>query len=75
MAGNADAMLEMASFAADSESARAWFKKSADAGNAIAMRNLGDIYRFGLGTQPDFGTARTSYQKAADGKNSEAMSA
>ena len=49
----------------DAGTAAEWYRVSADAGNALAMHNLGDLYRKGLGVQTDAEQAFDWYQRAA----------
>jgi TPR repeat protein len=48
-------------------------QKAADAGDPIAMNNLGLLYENGQGIAQDYGKAREWYQKAADAGNADAM--
>ena len=57
----------------DYAKARPPLQKAADAGDAVAMNNLGYLYEKGLGVARDYGQARQWYQKAADAGNYHAM--
>jgi uncharacterized protein len=48
-------------------------QKAADAGDAVAMSNLGDLYCYGHGVTRDYAQARQWYQKAADAGNAYGM--
>jgi hypothetical protein len=48
-------------------------QKAADAGNPIAMNNLGVLYQSGEGVVQDYGRAAEWYLKAADAGNYDAM--
>ena len=50
----------------DYAQAFAWFRKSADLGNATAQNNLGVMYRDGSGVSQDYAQALEWYRKAAD---------
>lgn len=51
---------------ADLKSALRIWMAAAEAGDAQAQNNVGEIYERGLGTEPDFEAALIWYQKAAD---------
>jgi TPR repeat protein len=59
--------------AKDYGKAREWYQKGADAGNALAMFNLGWLHQNGRGVAQDYGKACEWYQKAADAGNAPAM--
>lgn len=46
--------------------ARNWYQEAAKHGNALAMHNLGDLYRQGKGVRQDSSEAFDWYKKAAD---------
>jgi uncharacterized protein len=48
-------------------------QKAADAGNANAMNNLGEVYYHGEGVAQDYDKTLQWYQKAADAGNAAAM--
>jgi hypothetical protein len=50
-------------------------QKAADAGDAVAMNNLGLLYEKGLGVAQDYAQAREWFQKAANAGNAEAKQA
>lgn len=56
----------------DPEKAVYWFKKAAEAGDAMAMFNLGLHYAKGHGVQRDFGQAAEWMRKAADAGDDDA---
>jgi TPR repeat protein len=59
----------------DYAKAREWYEKAADAGNNLAMSNLGVLYANGRGVTQDDGKARELFQKAADAGNTNAKKA
>jgi uncharacterized protein len=58
---------------ADVKSALRIWLATAQAGDAEAQNNVGEIYERGVGGQPDYGAAAVWYQKAADQGNSKAQ--
>lgn len=50
----------------DSVKAVEWFRKAADGGNAIAMNNMGIVYRDGDGVEPDPAESHAWFMKAAE---------
>ena len=50
-----------------------WFRKAADAGNDLAMYNLGRFYEDGTGVTQNSGTAKQFYEHAAKLGNKEAV--
>ena len=48
-------------------------QEAAEAGNAEAMNQLGELYRYGRGVSQDYGQARRWFQRAADAGNVWAM--
>ena len=48
------------------EEAKNWYELAAGHGNALAMHNLGDLYRQGKGVKQDGGEAFRWYKKAAE---------
>jgi TPR repeat protein len=48
-------------------------QQAAEAGNAEAMNQLGELYRYGRGVSQDYGQARRWFQRAADAGNVWAM--
>lgn len=59
----------------DFEKAAKWFRKAADAGNAIAQYNLGNLYYNGEGVEKDFVEAAKWFRLAADAGNANAQTA
>ncbi|MCQ2444127.1 MAG: ankyrin repeat domain-containing protein [Mailhella sp.] len=51
--------------AADPQAAVRWYRKAASGGSALAMHNLGDCYRDGIGVGRDHAEAFAWYRKAA----------
>jgi TPR repeat protein len=49
-----------------------WYQKAADAGNAVAMELIGDLYANGRGVPADRATAVKWYRQAVAGGNSHA---
>ena len=49
-----------------------WFRKAAEAGDVVRMRNLGLMYENGRGLPKDEAQAVTWFRKAADGGDSTA---
>ena len=56
----------------DYTEAMKWYRKAADAGNAMAMRNIGWLYQHGQGVSQDYTEAMQWYRKAADAGNADA---
>jgi TPR repeat protein len=56
----------------DYAEAKRWYEKAAAAGLGMAMRNLGDMYRDGLGVTKSVADARIWYQKAMAAGNADA---
>ncbi len=50
----------------DYNSAYTWFEKAALQGDAVAQRNMGEMFLFGHGTEPDFGKAVVWFSQAAE---------
>lgn len=55
------------------EKAVAWYRKSAEAGDAISMEELGKAYAEGRGVSPDPELSRHWYLKSAEKNNAEAQ--
>src|SRR5690606_28344369 len=53
-------------------SLRVWMA-AAEAGDAEAQTNVGEIYERGLGTEPNYAAAALWYRRAADQGNSSAL--
>jgi len=58
---------------ADYKSALRIWMNAAEAGDAEAQNNVGEIFERGLGGEPNYEAAVTWYQKAADSGNSRAL--
>jgi hypothetical protein len=58
---------------ADLKSALRIWMAAAEAGDAEAQNNVGEIYERGLGTEPNYEAALIWYRKAADQKHSAAL--
>jgi len=56
----------------DVDEAIAWYQRAASEGDTKAQVSLGDLYRDGLQTPPDYYTALKWYGKAADAHSSQA---
>lgn len=70
MAGDARARLKEAEAIADAAAeAEQWYRKAADKGFAPAMNNLGELFRLGLGRDPDLVQAFKWYSAAARAGN------
>ena len=52
--------------AADPEAAVRWYRRAAAGGNALAMHNLGDCFRDGIGVERDHAEAFAWYRSAAE---------
>jgi eukaryotic-like serine/threonine-protein kinase len=50
-----------------------WFRKAADAGDALGMNHIGEMYHDGLEMPKDYAEAIRWYRKAAAGGSAEAM--
>ena len=59
----------------DYAQAMSWYRRSADAGCAMAIFNVGALYHSGLGVVKDSATARIWYRKTAAFDNPNAMAA
>ena len=57
----------------DDEQAVDWYRKAAEAGNALAMYNLGWMYEYGRGVPQDEKQVVEWYRKAAEAGNVAAM--
>jgi TPR repeat protein len=55
-----------AGVAEDRSAAAAWYRKAAEAGEALAQNNLGDMYSHGDGVPLDYAQAFFWFQKAAE---------
>jgi TPR repeat protein len=57
----------------DAVKALVWYKKSAEKGDVISIRNLGIAYEFGQGTKINIKKAIALYKKAAELGSGSAM--
>jgi TPR repeat protein len=65
-------MGRQAFFDRDYKNALIWYQKAADQGYADAQLEMGRLYQYGLGVNPDPAQAKDWYQRAAQQGNQDA---